>query len=159
MDCLIKEEKKVKDKELVAYVLGNLASYSDDINATVLDFIQYINNIYKNNIYINDNERIVPRIVDESSKQLLELENNFKILYESYPKKKGRTEAFSRYKLWVTTGKNVDGRKVKLTNKQIWIAIAKYKKELEENQTDLQFCKDFSTFMGKQLLDYVEETA
>ena len=119
------------------------------MSTTVLEFI--------NNINDNDNERIVPRIVDESSDLTEELKKNFQILYDSYPKKKGRTEAFSRYKLWVTTGKDVNGKKVKVTNRQIWNAIAKYKAELEEKGTELQYYKNFDTFLGKQLLDYVEE--
>lgn len=162
MDCLLKEEKKIKDKLLLVYIFNNLNSYSDTLNATVKEFITYITNIYNfninNNIYNdNDNERIVPRIVDESSDLMKELEKNFQILYDSYPKKKGRTEAFSRYKLWVTTGKEVNGKKVKVTDRQIWKAIAKYKREKEEKETDLQFYKNFDTFLGKQLLDYVDK--
>lgn len=149
MDCLLKEEKKIKDKSLLNYVFNNLSNYEDTLNITVKDFI--------NNINDNDNERIVPRIVDESLDLMKELEKNFQILYDSYPKKKGRTEAFSRYKLWVTTGKDVNGKKIKVTNKQIWNAIAKYKREMEQKETDLQFYKNFDTFLGKQLLDYVED--
>lgn len=151
MDCLLKEEKKIKDKSLLLYIFNNLNNYSNTLNITVKEFIDNINNIYNN----NDNERIVPRIVDESSDLIKELEKNFQILYDSYPKKKGRTEAFSRYKLWVTTGKDVNGKKVKVTNRQIWNAIAKYKREMERKETDLQFYKNFDTFLGKQLLDYI----
>ena len=147
MDCLLKEEKKIKDKSLLLYIFNNLNNYSNTLNITVKEFIDNINNIY------NDNERIV----HESStiRQNDEIEKNFQILYDSYPKKKGRTEAFSRYKLWVTTGKDVNGKKVKVTNRQIWNAIAKYKREMERNETDLQFYKNFDTFLGKQLLDYI----
>lgn len=151
MDCLLKEEKKIKDKSLLLYIFNNLNNYSNTLNITVKEFIDNINNIYNN----NDNERIVPRIVDESSDLIKELEKNFQILYDSYPKKKGKTEAFSRYKLWVTTGKDVNGKKVKVTNRQIWNAIAKYKREMERKETDLQFYKNFDTFLGKQLLDYI----
>ena len=149
MDCLLKEEKKIKDKSLLLYIFNNLNNYSNTLNLTVKEFIDNINNIYNN----NDNERIV----HESStiRQNDEIEKNFQILYDSYPKKKGRTEAFSRYKLWVTTGKDVNGKKVKVTNRQIWNAIAKYKREMERNETDLRFYKNFDTFLGKQLLDYI----
>lgn len=71
MDCLVKEEMKVKDKELVRYIVENILEKikSEEVtNVTVVDFINYLiskyslsnNNI---NININDNERIVPRIV------------------------------------------------------------------------------------------------
>ena len=157
MDCLLKEEKKVKDKSLLNYIFNNLSVYGDTLNTTVKEFINNINININNND--NDNERIVPRIVDESSKSVLaELEKNFEIIYKIYPKKKGKTEAFKRYKLWVTTGKEVNGRKRKLSNKIIWDAIVKYKNEMESKNTELQYYKDFSTFMGNAILDYVDET-
>ena len=84
------------------------------------------------------------------------MEKNFDLIYKIYPKKKGRTEAFKRYKLWVTTGKSVNGRRIKLTNKVIWSAVMKYKKEMESKDTDLMYYKDFSTLMGNSLLDYIE---
>jgi hypothetical protein len=64
MDCLLKEEKKIKDKELLAYIFNNLNNYNDTLNTTVKEFISYITNIYNFNIYNNiyndnDNERIV----------------------------------------------------------------------------------------------------
>ena len=149
MDCLLKEEKKIKDKSLLLYIFNNLNNYSNTLNITVKEFIDNINNIYND----NDNERIVHE--SSTNRQNDEIEKNFQILYDSYPKKKGRTEAFSRYKLWVTTGKDVNGKKVKVTNRQIWNAIAKYKREMEQKETDLQFYKNFDTFLGKQLLDYV----
>lgn len=157
MDCLLKEEKKVKDKSLLNYIFNNLSGYGDTLNTTVKEFINNINININNND--NDNERIVPRIVDESSKSVLaELEKNFETIYKIYPKKKGKTEAFKRYKLWVTTGKEVNGRKRKLSNKIIWDAIVKYKNEMESKNTELQYYKDFSTFMGNAILDYVDET-
>ena len=149
MDCLLKEEKKVKDKSLLVYIFNNLNNYTNTLNITVKEFIDNINTIYND----NDNERIVPRIVND---ELAELEKNFDLIYKIYPKKKGRTEAFKRYKLWVTTGKSVNGRRIKLTNKVIWSAVMKYKKEMESKDTDLMYYKDFSTLMGNSLLDYIE---
>ena len=60
------------------------------------------------------------------------------------------------YKGWLK-GRDISGRKVKLSNKQIWSAIAKYKHQLEENGTEQQYIKNFDTFMNKAILDYVEE--
>ncbi|MBQ2396768.1 MAG: hypothetical protein II304_07050 [Bacteroidales bacterium] len=150
MDCLLKEEKKVKDKSLLLYVFNNLNNYSDSLNITVKEFIDNIN-INNND---NDNERIVPRIVNN---ELEELKKNFEIIYKSYPKKVGKTKAFESYKAFVTTGKVVNGTKHKLTNRQIWSAIARYKRQLEQNETEKQFIKNFDTFMNKAILDYVEE--
>lgn len=85
-----------------------------------------------------------------------ELEKNFSIIYNNYPKKVGRAKGFDLYKGWLK-GRDVGGTKVKLTNRQIWLAIEKYKRQCEENGTDKQYIKQFDTFMNKAILDYVEE--
>lgn len=64
-DCLLKEESLVKDKSLLEYIYINLSNI-DNLNITVKDYINHIREVYiKDND--NDNERIVVRIVDESS--------------------------------------------------------------------------------------------
>ncbi len=86
-----------------------------------------------------------------------QLEHDFEIIFALYPKKKGRTVAFANYKLWVTQGKDVGGKKYRLTNRQIYMAVKKYIQQQEESgQDDLQYWKNFDTLMGRQLLDYVE---
>ena len=90
----------------------------------------------------------------DKQQQRKELESNFEIIYKSYPKKKGKARGFDLYKGWLK-GRDISGRKVKLTNRQIWSAIAMYKKEIEENGTELQFVQQFDTFMNKTILDYV----
>ena len=94
--------------------------------------------------------------VEEKSK-IEQLKHDFDIIYKSYPKKVGKTKGFEYYKAWVTKGREISGVRYHLTNKQIWAAIAKYKRQLEESGTDLQYCKNFDTFMCKAILDYVEE--
>lgn len=85
-----------------------------------------------------------------------ELKKNFEIIYSIYPKKVGKQTAYQNYKKWVT-GKKIDGKKVKLTNKQIYNAVYGYVKSKNEAGSELQYYKDFSTLMGKQLLDYLIE--
>ncbi len=86
-----------------------------------------------------------------------QLKKDFEIIYGIYPKKKGKTIAFANYKLWVGKGKDIGGKKYRLTNRQIYIAVKKYIKQQEESgQDDLQYWKNFDTLMGRQLLDYVE---
>lgn len=85
------------------------------------------------------------------------LKADFEVIYDSYPKKVGRTKAFARYKTWVTSGRRVNGRNKRLTNSIIWDAIAAYKKHMEDTETDLKYYKNFDTFMGDSILDYVEE--
>ena len=86
------------------------------------------------------------------------LEKNFKIIYDIYPKKVGRTVAFANYKQWVSPkGRNIGGKRYRLTNKQIYLAVRRYvRKQEESGQDDLQYWKNFDTLMGRQLLDYVE---
>lgn len=86
-----------------------------------------------------------------------QLKKDFEIIYGIYPKKRGRTVAFSNYKLWVGKGKDVGGKKYRLTNKQIYLAVKKYIQQQEEaGQDDYRYWKNFDTLMGRQLLDYVE---
>ena len=110
----------------------------------------------KNNIYVQNSLNESENCDDKKEKKE-ELENNFKIIYDSYPKKKGKTKGFEYYKAYVTTGRVVNGKREKLTNKQIWQAIANYKREIDKNETELQFVKQFDTFMNKSILDYIED--
>lgn len=70
LDCLKKELSNVKCMEMIAYI-ANANKNSE--NATVSEFINYIKKTYNNilnendNDNDNDNERIVPRIVKNSS--------------------------------------------------------------------------------------------
>lgn len=63
LDCLMKEERTVKDKSLVEYVYHHLKK-KDISNDTVSMFLEILSKYINTND--NDNERIVPRIVDES---------------------------------------------------------------------------------------------
>lgn len=83
-----------------------------------------------------------------------ELKKNFEIIYKSYPKKVGKTKGFELYKGWLK-GRDILGEKIKLTNKQMWSAIARYKEQLEADGTEKQFIKQFDTFMNKPILDYI----
>lgn len=86
-----------------------------------------------------------------------QLRIDFEIIYGIYPKKRGKTVAFANYKLWVGKGKDIGGKKYKLTNRQIYKAVQKYIRQQEEaGQDDYQYWKNFDTLMGRQLLDYVD---
>lgn len=87
-----------------------------------------------------------------------QLKHDFELIYGIYPKKVGRTEAFRRYKLWVGKGKVVNGKRHRLTNRQIYLAVERYVVHQKQNgKDDLQYWKDFDTLMGVSLLDYVRE--
>lgn len=82
-------------------------------------------------------------------------EEDFGIIYGIYPKKRGRAKAYELYLGWLK-GRTINGRKIKLTNRQMYLAVKKYVNECQEDGTDLQYYKNFDTLMGKQILDYVE---
>ena len=71
-DCLVREEECIKNKSLVSYVIDNLCSNTNTLNATVLEFINYIKvkENDKDNENDNDNDNDNERIVDESSKSV-----------------------------------------------------------------------------------------
>ena len=99
-----------------------------------------------------------PEPHDEQSNKEEQLLKDFEIIYALYPKKRGKTVAFANYKQWVSEkGKDVGGKRYRLTNRQIYLAVKKYIRQQEESgQDDYQYWKNFDTLMGRQLLDYVE---
>ena len=114
------------------------------------------NNIRSNSDDLNETEKqkkSKPKLTEEENEELVK---NFEIIYNSYPKKVGKTAGFELYKQWLN-GRDILGKRIKLTNRQMWYAIAKYKKQIEDNETEKQFIKQFDTFMRKPILDYVED--
>lgn len=99
-----------------------------------------------------------PEPHDDKSVKEDQLLKDFEIIYALYPKKRGKTVAFANYKQWVSkTGKDVGGKRYRLTNRQIYLAVKKYIRQQEEaGQDDYQYWKNFDTLMGRQLLDYVD---
>ena len=130
------------------------------INVVINSISSDINSIYS---VRNEQSRVEKSILNHCAPESHavekeeQLKKDFEIIYGIYPKKKGKTIAFANYKLWVGKGKDVGGKKYRLTNRQIYIAVKKYIKQQEESgQDDLQYWKNFDTLMGRQLLDYVE---
>ena len=85
-----------------------------------------------------------------------ERESDFDKIYAIYPKKRGRTKAFDNYCIWLK-GRSVNGKRKKLTNKAVYLAVFNYVKQQEDAGTELEYYTNFDTLMGKQLLDYVQE--
>lgn len=67
LDCLKKELRQVKSKDLVKFVFS---ANQNSENATVREFILYIREIYKYNLNDNDNDNDNERIVDDSSRDV-----------------------------------------------------------------------------------------
>jgi hypothetical protein len=90
---------------------------------------------------------------DDNNQQL----EDFEKIYAIYPKKVGKAKAFAHYKNYISKkGKDVSGVRYRLTNKQIYLAVAAYVNEKESSDTDLQYYKNFDTFMNVSIVDYLE---
>lgn len=85
-----------------------------------------------------------------------EREQDFEKIYAIYPKKRGRTRAFSNYCSWLK-GRMVNGKRKKLTNREMYLAVYRYVEQQKASGTELDYYKNFDTLMGSQLLDYVED--
>lgn len=85
-----------------------------------------------------------------------EREQNFEKIYAIYPKKRGRTKAFSNYCSWLK-GRTVNGKRRKLTDREMYLAVYRYVERQKAGRTELEYYKNFDTLMGSQLLDYVED--
>ena len=121
-------------------------------------YSQSIPNNRRNKEYKEINNICAPESHDSNFDKDEQLQKDFEIIYALYPKKRGKTVAFTNYKQWVSkAGKDVGGKRYHLTNRQIYIAVKKYIRQQEEaGQDDYQYWKNFDTLMGRQLLDYVE---
>lgn len=149
LNATSKREEVILKKE---YLLINVGKNSKNI---VVNSINDGGN--SNNSVDNSQSRVKESINNScSSKPNLseEREKDFAIIYGIYPKKRGKTKAFDNYLVWLK-GKSVNGKRVKLTNKQMYLAVQKYVRQQEERETELEYYKNFDTLMGKQLLDYV----
>ena len=81
---------------------------------------------------------------------------DFEKIYAIYPKKRGRSRAYQLYCQWLK-GRTINGERVKLTNRQMYIGVRNYVRQQEREQPDQQYWKNFDTLMGQSLLDYLEE--
>ena len=130
-------------------VINSISSYGNSIN----DGINSHSRVEKSIL-----NHCAPEPHDSNFDKEEQLKKDFEIIYGIYPKKRGKTVAFANYKQWVSkTGKDVGGKRYRLTNRQIYLAVKKYIRQQEEaGQDDYQYWKNFDTLMGRQLLDYVE---
>ena len=128
MDCLLKEEKKVKDKSLLQYIFNNLSNYEDSLNITVKEFMS---SIQMNNDNDNDNERIVPRIVDESSDAefLFNAEKAWNDTFSIYPKTEGYATA---KQIWMDKLLGVIPQNRQDMAKTIYLAVQAYLKDYRQ---------------------------
>lgn len=112
-----------------------------------------------NHTQLNTNIKEVNNICpskDEQDSSLKELADNFNKIWDIYPRKEGKNDAFNHYKAWLR-GKEYAGKKIKLTNKQMWFAVKEYADLMRKNRTERQFIKMGSTFFNGTIMEYVKE--
>lgn len=136
MDCLIKEEEKVKDKSLLLYIYNNIKD-SNNLNITVQEFIQHINNN-------NDNERIVDESYHESSPQK-DIDDFFEKIWQLYPKKLGKS----------SISKSKKKELYKVGYDALAKCIERYKEETKG--WDIKYIKHGSTFFNNGYKDYLDK--
>ena len=90
---------------------------------------------------------------DDDTKK--ELKKHFELIWDIYPHKLGKAKAEEYFLKWVK-GRKINGTTIKLTDKQMYLAVKKYKKECEDKQIEQQYIKYGDTFFNKAILDYVE---
>lgn len=84
-----------------------------------------------------------------------ELKSHFEKIWEIYPNKKGKAKAEELFLQWVK-GRRINKTTTKLTDKQMYFAVKKYKEECEESRLEEKFIKHGDTFFNKAILDYIE---
>lgn len=99
-----------------------------------------------------DSHEADTKTIDERKKY------NFEIIYKAYPKKVGKQGALDHYLGWISKkGRCINGKYRRLTNEQIFAAVKKYVKQMQDDEKDLQYYQGFDRFMNKTILDYLEE--
>lgn len=158
LDCLITEEKQVKDKTLLEYIYNNLNSKYIE-NLTVREYVEHLDNIFSNNE--NENERIVllrnlaiscekkPKNAkpDDLNRKDCQAEADamFDSLWKLYPRKlgKGSVKPATKRRLY---GIGFDRMKK---------AIDKFKADMDGR--DVQYIMYGSTFFNSGYVDYLDE--
>lgn len=82
--------------------------------------------------------------------------DHFEKIWKEYPNKKGKAKAEEYFLKFVTTGRKINSKNIKLTDIQIWNAVCKYRNECKKNRVEQQFIKHGDTFFNKAIIDYIE---
>lgn len=149
------------EREKQMLTLGENNAYLLDLSKMDTDCIQNgdvdknridkINNIYRS----PDGEQ---ESLNQSKRDALSIEqSNFELIYDTYPRKRGKAKAFQFYRQYLKNGREVNGTRYRLTNDQIWAAVQKFVDEQKANGTALEFYPYFSTFLSTRIIDYLEE--
>lgn len=129
--------KRSREKEIEKEIENNICASQDD-----------------ERVQSNKNEQEI--VLQNRQSQLDEQKDNFEKIYAIYPKKRGKQRAFGIYRQWLK-GRVIQGERIKLTNKEMYVAVRNYVRQQEQEQPDQKYWKNFDTLMGATLLDYVDK--
>ena len=96
-----------------------------------------------------------PDKTGDNNSDLEQMKTDFEKIYAIYPKKRGKAKAFEYYCAYVKKGRCINKVRYRLTNKQVYLAVRAYTHEREEEGTELDYYKNFDTFMSKAIIDYL----
>ena len=95
----------------------------------------------------------------KTSEKSDELDLSFEKIYQTYPKKAGKTKAKQIYKALLTKGRKIDGKTVKFTHEDICAGLNVYYNDKTEPNNgeigDTKYWMNFDTLMNR-IQDYVE---
>jgi hypothetical protein len=164
VDCLKKEEKSVKDKSLVQYIINSISD-KEDLNSAVEEFIEYL---IEEKGYSSRKESSKEKKLDEKDKREdKEKEGNvdvtwnvtwdvtsddtsqpdvlFEMLWSIYPKKRGKGQVSKKAKQKIA----------EIGYEHMARAIERYSSEVAGK--DQQYTMYGSTFFNSGYVDYLDE--
>jgi hypothetical protein len=78
-------------------------------------------------------------------------------VYAAYPCKKGKAKGYEYLIAYLGKGRKVTGLgNVRFNHEELFCAVRQYSIECDDKGTGADFIKHFSTFMNKDVIDYVE---
>lgn len=101
------------------------------------------------------NTNIINNINNKNNEQSSKQKDRFDEIWDCYPRKEGKKIAYDTYLKYIGNGKKVNGKIVKLTNKQIGIALNKYLDDIEERKVEIKYIAQGSTFFNSKIFDYL----
>ena len=149
IDKLLPNQTESKKIEYIYNIYEQPMEYQDIEEQTVEK--QEVENQGVENQHVENQGQI-----NTKENNICPLADNFHKLWNSYPRRDGKSQAFKHYKSWIR-GKEYAGKIEKLTNKEMWYAIKIYQYLLEESKTEKQFVKMGSTFFNDSIYEYAEK--
>lgn len=93
---------------------------------------------------------------DDENTRVFSIGEVIKQIYDAYPCHKGKAKGIE-YALGFLRGRKINGYgTVKFNHEQLYCAARHYAIECQNNGTEPAYMKQFSTFMNKPVIDYVE---